>query len=227
MKDKVDLKQFKVIENFIITAFITATSLFILLLFFARWPGWWELTIPELSPMTWIESLILFSIAFVGCLIVMLCYLKKDFVKLKWWGIFTFGFLYLTLDERFALHERIRDRLLAPHEIKIPLFFWTDYGDFIMLVFLITGILFSIKLLRLLKERKAAYRWFIAGICFTALAVILDSFSFTEYSLELQRLQQFGEEVLEVCGMLSFFSSTFLIFNCYLQKLLGLRINND
>ena len=149
----------------------------------------------------------------------MLCHLKSDKISFRLWSTFSIGFLYLTLDERFAIHERIRDNLLAPMRIKLPLFFWTRYGDFILLVFLVAGLAFSFKMVNILKHRKISYILFVTGLLFAAAAVLLDSFEFTGYSLEVQRWEQFLEEILEIISMLFFFNAVFLRFTSYLKEL--------
>ena len=216
--EKIKLK-FRSIEIFTSAAVVWGTLLFVLLLFFARWPYWWELTVPEMSPMTWMESLLLFIIAITAGLAAMLCHLKSDKISFRLWSTFSIGFLYLTLDERFAIHERIRDNLLAPMRIKLPLFFWTRYGDFILLVFLVAGLAFSFKMVNILKHRKISYILFVTGLLFAAAAVLLDSFEFTGYSLEVQRWEQFLEEILEIISMLFFFNAVFLRFTSYLKEL--------
>ena len=35
-------------------------------------------------------------------------------------GLGVVGFLALALDERFALHERVRDGILAPRDVRLP-----------------------------------------------------------------------------------------------------------
>ncbi|MCL6479051.1 MAG: hypothetical protein K6T65_11660 [Peptococcaceae bacterium] len=70
--------QFQVIELYAMIAVGAGSALFVLLLVIARWPDWWELTVPELSPMTRMESLLLFTTAAAGFLSAMFCYLKAD-----------------------------------------------------------------------------------------------------------------------------------------------------
>ncbi|WP_307403681.1 hypothetical protein [Desulfofundulus luciae] len=112
---------------------------------------------------------------------------------------------------------------LVPHNIKMPLFFWTRDGDFVLLIILILGLLFSIKLIRLFSERRSAYCWFVGGLCFAIIAILMDSFNYEGFGIDIQLIEQFIEELFEVSGMLSIFSAVFLMFNFYLQNFLSAR----
>ena len=212
-------KQFKSIEIFTIAITCACSLIFIFILFFVRWPKWWELTIPELSPLSWMQTLLLFLIAITGFLCAMLCYLESNTDELRWWSFFGTGFILLIMDDRFAIHERLRDSILAPRHIKIPIFFWTEYGDFILLIYLIIGLYFGCKMLRIFRQRKSAVILFLAATAVSITAVLLDSFSYAGDSLAVQRIEQFVEELLEIGGMLCFFGAVFLMFSCYLRKL--------
>ncbi|MCL6479050.1 MAG: hypothetical protein K6T65_11655 [Peptococcaceae bacterium] len=89
-----------------------------------------------------------------------------------------------------------------------------------MLIFLVLGLFYGLKLLNLLKERKGARRWFLAGTFLAVAAILLDSVSFKNSPVEVQRLEQFFEEIIETCSMLSFFNTAFLMFNHYAKELI-------
>lgn len=212
------MNKLKLFERLIITFNIVFSVLFISLLIVSKWPNWWEGIIFERSPMTWFESMLLFSsfLTCIGCLLFSI--LEEQSNKIKLWIMLVLGFGYLTLDERFAIHERIRDSFLSPKGIKLPVFFWTAAGDFILLIFLVVGLLLLTRILKLFKHRKSAYICFIIGICISATAILMDSVNFHEMSIQVLRIEQFVEELLETTGMLFFLNSLFLIFTDYTKK---------
>ncbi len=129
------------------------------------------------------------------------------------------AFFYLTLDERFAIHERIRDKFLAPEDIKLSLFFWTSPGDFILLIFLVAGLIMSPFFIKLFKKRKSSLICFITAIVFSALAVLIDSIEVKSMAMDIQRAEQFIEEILETTGMIFFLNSFFLMFMHHLEAI--------
>ncbi|MCK4257711.1 MAG: hypothetical protein KAX49_01965 [Halanaerobiales bacterium] len=213
------MNKVKLFERVIIISNIVLSIIFISLLIIGNWPNWWEGIIFERSPMTWFESILLFSCFLIslGCLLFSI--LEEQNRKSRLWSLLVLGFGYLTLDERFALHERIRDSFLSPKGIKIPVFFWTAAGDFILLIFLIIGLILLPRVLKLFKDRKSAYVCFIIGIVISAAAILMDSLNFHEMSIQALRIEQFIEELLETTGMLLFLNSLFLLFTDYVKKL--------
>lgn len=212
------MSRLKLFERVIILSNVVISILFVSLLIIGKYPKWWEGVIFERSPMTWFESILLFSclLLSVGCLLFSV--LKEYNSKTKLWALMVIGFGYLTLDERFAIHERLRDGFLGPKGIKLPIFFWTSAGDFILLVFLVIGLLLLPKVLKLFKQRKTSLICFITGICFSAIAILMDSYNFEEMSVQVLRIEQFVEELLETTGMLFFVNSLFLLFTDYVKK---------
>ena len=186
--------------------------LFVVFIVIVQWPNWWMWVVFELTPMTWLESTILYTCAMIafGCFI--LSFLYKENNKAKLWALLSFAFFYLSFDERFAIHERIRDKILAPNNIRIPFLFWIAPGDFILLIFLVIGIFIVPQVLGLFKVRKLAYYCFLIGVGLSAAVVIVDSIEVKQMSVEFQRLEQFVEEIVETIAMLLFMNSFFLMF---------------
>jgi hypothetical protein len=139
----------------------------------------------------------------------MLFYLNNEKKPFVLWGLLSVFFIGLSLDERFALHERIRTLLLAPKDIKNPLFFWTEAGDFVLITLLLIALFFLPVYIKLFKVRKASFALFLTGFFIAALAVIADSIPVKDYSIEFQRLQQYIEEILETTAMIFFLNSLF------------------
>src|ERR671921_2149523 len=83
-----------------------------------RWPRWWEWIASEQTPMTWLQSVIL---VVSGCAAALIAALLRHTgagtrARMPWW-LLASGFAALAVDERFAIHERVRDGILAPHGV--------------------------------------------------------------------------------------------------------------
>ncbi len=207
------------IENrFIITVFFISVCV-ITLLIIAKWPRYWEYIASEQTPMTWFESLILFSIGMTAAGCAALSFMQEGWKRrARIWAVLAGSFLFLTLDERFAIHERIRDGWLKPANIKIPLP-WVDPGDFLLIFYLIFGILMMASIYRLFKVRKSAWIWFSAAALIAAFTVVMDSFGVTEMTKDQERFEQTLEEIIETMAMLCFWVSFVLMGSKYLQDL--------
>lgn len=203
---------------YLITSFLTSI-LFISLLVFVKWPKWWEYVIFERTPMTWFESILLFSCSLLAFICALLNYLNLKNKNMIIWLVISIGFTILTLDERFAIHERIRDLFLAPNGLKFPLFFWTPPGDFILLLICFISLAFVPFIYKLLKKRKLALLFFKFAFILTLIAVILDSMEWKTYSIQIQRIEQFVEEIIETIAMLFYLNSFFVMFTPYLKNL--------
>ena len=201
--------------KFVLRLFLLATFLgsvmFIVLITFAPFPSWWKYTVPEQSPMTWFESVLLSACSFgaFGCAAAV--FIKGAKKTPLIWTILGAAFFFLSLDERFAVHERIRDRILAPMNIKL-FFFWVDPGDIMLLIFMIFGLVFIPYMIKVFTVSKPGFLMFVFGVVISVLAVIIDSFSFKGLSIEMQRLQQYTEEMFETFAMLLFLNSFFNVF---------------
>src|SRR5918995_4015904 len=94
-----------------------------LLLMVARWPSWWSWIAPEQTPMTWLQSVVLVLAAAGSMLIAYVLRLSGTRRVTAWW-VLAAGFGGLAFDERFAIHERVRDGVLAPRDITVPFLPW-------------------------------------------------------------------------------------------------------
>ena len=175
---------------------------FLTLLLIIRAPNFWEYFIAEQSPLAWLHSLMLYTIGILGCLLsFQKAYTNKPRSKLFWWIFFT-GFIFLSIDERFAVHERLRDRILAPKEINVFIFPWTNYGDFLLLLlfFISALILFIFRDVvkhELVSDRALHSKHFKLSLIFAFSSVILDSVPFERMGLHALYMMQTVEEFLE------------------------------
>lgn len=213
-------KEFKIgyIKLAGVLAITICVFLFVLLLVLVKMPNYYKWIIPEDSPMTWLESVLLYSCFLLGVgnfLVQLFQNLKEKNSSnrhLIAWSIFSLGFLYLCLDERFTIHERIRDLILSPRKIKLFVFFWTAPGDFILLLLLSLGLFILAKFWKALVHDKSTAILLGSAIFAAIFATLFDSFSFHNCSIEMQRLQQFIEEIFETFSMTMFFNVFFLNF---------------
>lgn len=203
------------VETAALAATISLPVLFIVLLVAIGWPAWWRWVIPEQSPMTWLESVLLVTCALVAGACLGADHLAGGGNRLRWTAI-AGGFLALALDERFAIHERVRDGLLAPHGVRLPVFFWTAAGDFLLLLVLVAALALLPWLLAAFRARRPALVVFLTALAVSLVAVAVDSVDFEALSLGLRRLEQFLEELVETAAMVLFLDALLLRLAGYL-----------
>ena len=169
-------------------------------------PNYWKNIIYERSALTWVESLILSACSMISFFNFL--FLKKQKGKISGiWILLTSVFLYLALDERFMLHEGIRERILKPNNIQLKFLFWVEKGDYVLLMFMVAGLSILPFIFKELKSDKTSMRFFITGIIFSVFAVLTYTIDLRGKQLQSQYLIQYVEEVLETSGMLCFFNS--------------------
>jgi hypothetical protein len=186
-------------------------SLFLLLLVVGAWPNWWKWIAPELSPMGWLESLLLVAVAALAAGCAAVNYLAQG-RQWRSWLLFGGVFSYLAVDERFALHERIRETVLAPRQLYLPPFYWTAPGDFVLLILLLLGVASIPWLCSLFRPRPVAWYTLLAAIVVASMSVLIDSVDFHHMPIHLLQLEQGVEELLETTAMLLFLTATWLAF---------------
>lgn len=184
----------------------------------ARAPRWWLWIASESTPMTWLQSVVLIGCAGLALLHAALIDLRGPVPDVRatpgrqrgTWLLVAAGFGALALDERFALHERLRDRVLAPRGIRLPFADWMAPGDFILLAVLSVGLFALPALYRQLRADRTALRLFGLGLSLTVAALLADSFDPAKMSLGVERLEQTLEECVELCAALSYLTALLL-----------------
>jgi hypothetical protein len=195
------------------TAFVVPSALAA-----ARAPRWWMWIASESTPMTWLQSVVLLGCAGLALLHAALVDLRGPVASVSappgrqrgTWLLVAAGFGALALDERFALHERIRDRILAPHGIRVPFADWMAPGDFILLAVLVVGLFALPALYRQLRSDRTALRLFGLGLLLTVTALTADSFDPAKMGLDVERLEQTLEECVELCAALCYLTALLL-----------------
>lgn len=181
-------------------------ALVVVLLFLGGWPRWWVYVAREWSPMTWMQSVLMVLTAFIAASVAAHAWLARR-ERREWlpFLLLTAGFGWLALDERFTIHERLRDNILAPRDIRIPFLPWMGAGDFLLPLYAVVGLVVLRLVLRALAGDRRARGLFIAGVAAAALVVAVDSFDPDRISLTVERYEQSAEEVVELTSATLFF----------------------
>lgn len=171
----------------------------------AAWPRWWAQIAPEQSAMTWLQSVVLAVAAVIAALLA-----AVEPQRARLWLVLAAGFAALTMDERFALHERLRDQILAPQDIAVPLLPWVAPGDFILLAYGTAGLLLLPRILTLFTADRKATRILFLGVALAVVAVGVDSIDPATWSPGQERVQQSLEECVELASDLSLLTALLL-----------------
>jgi hypothetical protein len=175
----------------------------------ARWPLWWTDIAPEQTPMTWLQSVVL-VVAAVAAALAVVAARVRGIDGPRRWLIVAAGFSVLAVDERFAIHERVRDGVLAPRGISVPFLPWVAPGDFLLLGVAVVGVTMLPVVLRLFRPDPLAMRAVVAGVVLAAVAVGVDSIDPASWTVAQERLQQTLEECVELASGLSLLTAVLL-----------------
>ncbi len=201
------IKNLKVEHALLLVLWLTVLG-FMLLMVVAAWPQYWKFVAAETTPLTWLESVLLVLTSFVTGLIAFLEAIavgKSSRKIVLGWIALTTAFAWLALDERFALHERIRDRFLKPTGFKLlP---WMEAGDLLIPVYMVCGLAAVWGIWKLIGNCWGARLFLMIGIVISAIAVGMDTIDIRSLNKGTERLLQSVEEGLETMAMTSFLSA--------------------
>lgn len=185
-----------------------------------RWPRWWTWIASEDTPMTWLQSVVL-VLAAAGCalLVLVLRLAAARAGDIRAWVLLSAGFAALAFDERFSVHERVRDGILAPRGIRIPLLTWVAPGDFLLLCVALVGLAALPIVWRAVRVDVGARTALAVGVALAAVAVSLDSIDPSTWSEGAERVQQSLEEVVELASALCFLAAVVLRLLTVLERL--------
>ena len=187
----------------VLAALLLAAVVVPTLLALARYPRWWEWIAPEQTPMTWFQSVVLVVAAVVSGLAWYVSRLTARRPRLGF-ALLAVGFAALAFDERFAIHERVRDGYLAPRDVRLPLLTWVGPGDFLILALALVGLALLPLVLRSLGRDRQALTHLVVGVLLAVIAVGMDSIDPSTWSVEAERVQQTLEECIEFWAGLNF-----------------------
>lgn len=193
------------------------SALFVAAAVVGAWPEYWKYIAAETTPLAWLQSVLLLSCALLGGLVAFSSFVSEEHRGYaRAWMLVAAGFLALAADERFAVHERIRDRFLKPTGIRLlP---WMEAGDWLPPIYLACGLAVAWGLWKLLVERAGSRRFFVSAIALAAVSVAMDTVDIRSLSKDTERLMQSVEEIVEMLAMLSFLSSFLLILTGRLSR---------
>jgi len=201
----------------------------------ARWPSWWAWIAPEQTPMTWLQSVALVLAAAAALLSAHVLRLAVPYTATDDadgvdgadptnrgatsgaapWRLLAAGLAALAIDERFALHERVRDGVLAPRDVTVPFLPWVGPGDFLLLAVGVVGLAALPMVWRAIGPDTGARRALLAGVALAIVAVGMDSIDPSTWTTRAERIEQTAEEVIELGSALALLAAVTL-------RLLGL-----
>jgi hypothetical protein len=183
----------------------------------AQWPRYWAWIAPERTPLGFLEALFLFSGALLAGLLGLLAvFEERSLSERRAWALASLGFAFLGADERFALHERLRDNVLADLGVGLP---WGSPGDYVLLLYLGAGLSLLPAVLEPLRSDRPAVGLFAAGVVLAALSVLADSFDVRAMAPATERLEQSLEEVVEALAGSLLAGALLLYFSGRLARL--------
>ena len=188
----------------------------------AQWPQWWTWIAAEQTPMTWLQSVVLVLAAAGSLLTGYLLHLTRGDRLAAWW-VLAAGFGALAVDERFALHERVRDGILAPRGVSVPFLPWVAPGDFIVMLIALVGLALLPMVWRAVRPDAGARNALLLGVALAVIAVAADSIDPSTWTTQAERVEQTGEEVVELASWLALLASVGLRMLGLLGSAVGKR----
>ena len=170
------------------------------ILLYAEWSGqhFSKLFWGEDNLVTWFSSVQLLLIAGVAYLVFEVSVSAK--VGSKWcWALLSLGFVFLALDERFEIHENLRDRVFIPADLftDIPKL---QAGDAGLFLYFGVGLIVAVFLWRELRDWPWAARLFSAALILTAVVLVIDGMGWPE--VRHWPMRRFWTSVFEETGEL-------------------------
>jgi hypothetical protein len=185
-----------------------------------RWPRFWEYLASEQTPMTWLQSVVL-VLAGAAALLVALLATRRPVGRPVVWALLATGFVALALDERFAVHERVRDGYLAPRDVRVPFLPWVGAGDFLVLLLALVGLALLPAVWRLVRTDRWSRSSLLVGVGLAVVAVGVDSVDPATWTVAAERVQQSLEEVVELASALALLGAVVLRLVTVLEELLA------
>ncbi len=142
---------------------------------------YWTLFWGEDNLITWFSSVQLLLIGMVAWLNREVAVLAQRLggegegrIRAWIWWIFMLGFFFLSLDERFRIHEQVRDQILKPDGLFVGLEYLRP-GDVGLYFYLAVGLFFTGFLLAELRRYPWSLAFFVAALLLTLSVAVVDS----------------------------------------------------
>lgn len=175
-------------------------------------PRWWTWIAPEASLAREVNTVLLLATAGSALVLARRGTVHSPTGARRRLEVLALTFIGLAADERLALHERLRDRVLAPRGVRLPFIPWGEAGDIVLVVVAIVGLAALPYLMGLFRHRRVGRRWFLLACGLSAVAVALDTLPIETYRLQWEIRFQSGEELLELMAATAFLSAVVQLF---------------
>ena len=163
-------------------------------------PDYARLLVDEQSPITWLQTVLLVVAGVLAGLLAARRWLAGD--RLHPWSLLAAGFVWLALDDRFLIHERLRDDVLAG---RVPdVLPWGKSGDVVLLAYAVGGLVLTRSVLRALHDDRTARVAFVAALGLLGLAAGIDSVDPASLTRSEELAESTVEESLELFGDAAF-----------------------
>jgi len=140
------------------------------------------------------------------------------------WLVFALGFVFLALDERFDVHEALRENVFRPAGLFVDLRY-VSAGDIGLYLYFLIGLMVTPFLLPELRRRPVSLLLFSAALLLTLATVIMDSLKGS--TLREWPIRHFWdyvfEEVAEIWAQLLFLLSFLVVLYARLVEMKGRR----
>lgn len=207
-------KKFKFIRYSITSSFIASNVIMILLFIFSKWPKYWEHINYEYSHLTWLSSVNLILTGVACVMAYILTELKepsKNLIHRFIIGVLGLGFIFLSLDEKFQIHEKLREKIFIPNNVGTEIS-GVGAGDFTHIIFAIIGLGISYFIIKRIKISKLSVGLYASALVTALISVITDAtnpvvrddsqLSQTELMQSINH--QFTEELFESAAIICF-----------------------
>ena len=190
------------------------TALFLCTISAWGWPHWWCMIIYERCPLTWYSStqlvicgFLLLPLWFIGTIVHTDTKIRQ---RNRFVLFLALAFFFLSIDETFQIHERLREGVFKPHGIGTHLPGIAP-GDFLFLIYAAAGIAIAWLLRPILKLDRRATLFFVAGMSLAAVSVGIDithcsvaSRDLFDASAAWQVTEEICETASQSCMMIAF-----------------------
>lgn len=209
-----------------LTLIVVANLLFPLFVLLSDVEHPWRPFEGEKSPINWFSSL---QCAILGVIALGVFFVTRagrragsDPIDRDWpWLLVSFGFAFLSFDEKFQIHERVREEFLKPHGIFTGIRGFKA-GDIVLLGYVAAGAVVAWYLLSDLKRYRRAMILFFSALALIGFLAFQDALQLAVLNQRTVRhVQIIAEEVGEVWAQVLFAFSLLTVFFAKLRALIA------
>jgi hypothetical protein len=198
-------------------AIVAVNLLFPLVLFLAGRSEPWDVFQGEDSPINWFSS-VQCSVLGVWALAVFLVTrvgraAGSDPIPRAWpWLVASLGFFFLAIDEKFEIHESVRESFLKPRGwfTEIP---GVKSGDIVLPLYAAAGVVLAYLLVQDLRKDRRSLVLFLLALALISVTAVQDSLELRVFRIPWVRHTQIvAEETGEIWAQALFSISLALLF---------------